>query len=125
MINYAVTEPQIETLPALIDRAALAKRSRYIPKNVRKLWSALRVCFYCGTRSDPMEFDHYTPFSASGENDATNIVLACRTCNRAKGTGLPFRTEVEALRVSADYLKRRAKRLHAKADRLAEQRGAA
>jgi 5-methylcytosine-specific restriction endonuclease McrA len=59
-------------------------------------------CFYCGElgfvhwwdgpRSRPtkwitledLEFDHFQPVSAGGSNDGSNIVLACRACNRGK-----------------------------------------
>ncbi len=37
----------------------------------------------CGIR--PFEVEHIIPSSRQGENDATNLALACRSCNLRKG----------------------------------------
>lgn len=42
-------------------------------------------CTYCGDLAGPFEFDHIFPVSRGGTNDASNITLACETCNRSKG----------------------------------------
>jgi hypothetical protein len=44
-----------------------------------------RVCTYCGDVSGPFDFDHIFPVSRGGKNDASNLTLACATCNRSKG----------------------------------------
>ncbi|GLH29699.1 hypothetical protein WSS15_23490 [Acetobacter pasteurianus] len=48
-------------------------------------------CFYCGSevsyyskRHDSLEIDHVTPVSKGGSDDASNLVCACRGCNRSK-----------------------------------------
>jgi len=41
------------------------------------------VCQCCGS-SDRLEYDHITPFSCGGANDASNIQLLCMKCNRSK-----------------------------------------
>jgi len=33
-----------------------------------------------------MEFDHEIPLSVGGKDEIDNIVIACRNCNRKKGT---------------------------------------
>lgn len=46
-------------------------------------------CTYCGISAKkagaPMHFDHLTPRSHGGEDKATNLVLACESCNSARG----------------------------------------
>lgn len=44
-----------------------------------------RVCTYCGDTGGPFDFDHILPVSRGGPNDASNLTLACATCNRSKG----------------------------------------
>lgn len=56
-------------------------------------------CFYCnGTlRDDQIEVDHFIPWSYIFEDEAWNLVLACRECNRKKSNSLPqekFRDEL-------------------------------
>lgn len=46
------------------------------------------TCFYCGTHSGPFEIDHVEPISRGGYDTPDNIVIACRSCNRAKGPRL-------------------------------------
>lgn len=57
-------------------------------------WYALRdvvfsrdghECAYCGTIKGPMECDHIHPIALGGGNDASNLTVACRKCNRSKG----------------------------------------
>lgn len=40
-------------------------------------------CQYCGS-SEQLECDHIKPLSKGGNNDPSNLITACRTCNRAK-----------------------------------------
>lgn len=57
-------------------------------------------CHYCGTRLTPMTatVDHVTPLAKGGTNRLSNLVLACRRCNYAKGAMLPeqFRSKQAA-----------------------------
>lgn len=43
------------------------------------------LCRYCLGTSDEYEIDHVTPVAAGGHSLITNLVLACRDCNRRKG----------------------------------------
>ena len=42
------------------------------------------TCRYCGESGKPLECDHVFPVSRGGSNDTSNLVTACRTCNRTK-----------------------------------------
>jgi len=45
-------------------------------------------CYYCGIEVDPFsawEPDHMLPRSQGGNDELSNLVLACRKCNRRKG----------------------------------------
>ena len=53
-------------------------------KNVIRIKQGDR-CFYCKKiLNGAGEFDHKQPISRGGSNLASNLVLACRTCNRDK-----------------------------------------
>lgn len=43
------------------------------------------VCWYCGNTEGPFEVDHIFPKSLRKDNRRTNLVCACRKCNREKG----------------------------------------
>ncbi|WP_419613938.1 RNA-guided endonuclease IscB, partial [Thiolapillus sp.] len=49
------------------------------------------TCAYCGgLANDPvLEREHVVPRSLGGSNRVANQVIACRTCNEAKGNALP------------------------------------
>ncbi len=63
----------------------LKKRSRYIPKTIKKIvW--LRdngKCVECGSREN-LEFDHIIPFSKGGANTVKNVQILCSKCNKKK-----------------------------------------
>jgi hypothetical protein len=61
-------------------------------------WAAIRkrifarddyTCQYCGRRGGPLECDHRTPLSQGGGNEESNLVTACRPCNRTKWARTP------------------------------------
>lgn len=43
-------------------------------------------CAYCGTVEGPFHYDHLFPVSRGGTDHPTNLVLACMSCNMAKGS---------------------------------------
>jgi len=47
------------------------------------------ACRYCGSGSDPLEYDHVLPWSRGGQHTLENLVVACRPCNRAKKDRTP------------------------------------
>lgn len=46
-------------------------------------------CVYCGDNKGPFEADHIMPKSRGGLDVMTNLVCACRDCNRAKKDKTP------------------------------------
>lgn len=42
------------------------------------------TCIYCRDTSGPFELDHILPWSRGGEHVESNLVVSCRSCNRAK-----------------------------------------
>lgn len=44
-----------------------------------------RKCAYCGRSGLPLEIDHIVPRSRGGTDRVSNLTLACRECNQAKG----------------------------------------
>ncbi|MEU8837846.1 RNA-guided endonuclease IscB [Streptomyces roseus] len=45
-----------------------------------------RSCAYCGAERVPLNIEHVRPRSGGGSDRLSNLVLACVTCNQAKGT---------------------------------------
>jgi 5-methylcytosine-specific restriction endonuclease McrA len=45
-------------------------------------------CVYCGSRED-LQIEHQIPLARGGTNWSSNLVPACGTCNRSKGTKTP------------------------------------
>jgi 5-methylcytosine-specific restriction endonuclease McrA len=45
-----------------------------------------RRCAYCGVRNTPLQIEHIIPKARGGSNRASNLTLACESCNVAKGT---------------------------------------
>src|SRR5262249_32306152 len=44
-----------------------------------------RQCAYCSTEAVPLEIEHIVPKSRGGSNRASNLTLACHSCNERKG----------------------------------------
>ena len=44
-----------------------------------------KVCAYCGSACDSLQWEHIIPRSLGGADTIDNMVLACRGCNLAKG----------------------------------------
>ena len=61
-----------------------------------------RRCVYCGNeyRYDELEIEHMIPKSLGGSDNIRNCQLACRSCNKAKGT-MP---DIDFRKSHAEYL---------------------
>ncbi len=45
-----------------------------------------RRCAYCGKTNVPLEIEHIVPRARGGSHRISNLALACKPCNQAKGT---------------------------------------
>ncbi|NEQ85803.1 MAG: HNH endonuclease [Moorea sp. SIO2I5] len=61
-----------------------------------------RKCAYCGAFGTPLEIEHIQALSKGGSNRVSNLTLACRPCNQAKGN----KPVEEFLKKKPDVLKR-------------------
>ncbi|MEQ3644755.1 MAG: HNH endonuclease [Paracoccus sp. (in: a-proteobacteria)] len=43
------------------------------------------VCRYCGDEDGPFHLDHVLPLARGGDDEATNLTVACASCNCSKG----------------------------------------
>jgi len=43
-----------------------------------------QICNYCGSKEN-LALDHIFPLRLGGQDDAENLIFACRTCNSSKG----------------------------------------
>jgi hypothetical protein len=43
-----------------------------------------RTCAYCGAEHVPLQIEHIRPMARGGSNRASNLTLACRSCNEKK-----------------------------------------
>lgn len=108
--NEALDDPKVQKLPpALFKQAlrdALAGKATPFSKHLRpgndrpsaEVWIKLRrkvferddfTCAYCAKRGVRLECDHVIPVSRGGSNELSNLVAACRPCNRRKRAKTP------------------------------------
>ena len=67
------------------------KPDRYLSKKLRKeiLIKYKYLCVYCGG-DEHLAIDHIHPVSKGGGNEASNLQVACRSCNSKKGNKLDY-----------------------------------
>lgn len=72
-------------------RALKAAGGNHTAEDIRQqMVSQSGACAYCGADiTQKYHVDHYIPLSMGGSNGAENIVLACPSCNCAKGSLMP------------------------------------
>lgn len=76
-----------------------------------KLWIKKRYakqsgrCFYCHEllKGKRLNVEHVTPRSRGGSNDSKNLVLACSSCNKAKGSSV---INPDSVKQNAETIKR-------------------
>lgn len=62
-----------------------AEAKRKWREDIKASWG--NKCAYCGAHSgDDLTLDHVTPKAKGGRNDLNNLVPACTSCNRQKGS---------------------------------------
>ena len=72
-----------------IDRECIVKAGNF--KDLRRvvLERDNYTCVYCGDKKGPFEADHVMPKSRGGLDKISNLVCACRNCNRSKKDKTP------------------------------------
>lgn len=83
----------LDTGMCLPGKPMIARFGRVCSKTWNRIRSAIFardgfVCAYCGDVDGPFECDHVVPISRGGSNEKSNLVTACRKCNRSKRSKL-------------------------------------
>lgn len=89
MTSRPITRLQMNRLEQASLSPTPSSRSTGVVTNRRKvdvLAREGRRCSYCGDTDGPFEFDHILPRARGGTSEASNLTLACRPCNAAKGS---------------------------------------
>ena len=81
---------KINTLPRIIEKVDSEEVRRRSLKAYQNIFRDQRDCFYCNKRLDDLRInvDHFIPWSYIFEDEAWNLVLACRKCNSRKSDSL-------------------------------------
>ena len=78
------TSPLIE---ACVEKHRRSTPRPWVPLHVQRQVHARdgRRCRYCMCSEGPFHLDHVVPWAHGGAHDPENLVVACATCNWAKG----------------------------------------
>lgn len=82
LYHPVVTERVLEVLAT-----RSAGRNRSVASRLRGIVLTRdgEVCAYCGSTEGPFHVDHINPLSRGGDNDLSNLCVACAPCNMSKG----------------------------------------
>lgn len=75
---YSTSDELLYNLEAITSTEAKRKWRQ----SIKEKWN--NACAYCGSEEN-LTLDHITPRSKGGSDRATNIVCACKECNKSKG----------------------------------------
>lgn len=93
------------------NRESLSKRLGYVARQIKARDG--HSCQYCGGTQEStgahLHLDHLTPKSAGGADVATNLVLACRSCNSAR-KDMPLAKWCASLGMSSRTVRAQARR---------------
>lgn len=82
-----------ETDPSGIVKAIHRKAERVVSGGVQqKVWARDGFkCLFCGRLMGDVSLtvDHFVPLESGGSNDPSNLISACRKCNKRKGNQSP------------------------------------
>jgi hypothetical protein len=86
--DYLETEMNLlDPATGKIVRAIVRKSQRQVDQNVS--WAVFRrdnySCRYCGKNDVPLTVDHLVLWEEGGPSTQTNLVSACKKCNRTRG----------------------------------------
>ena len=89
--HYWASHPEETRAYSAARRARLRKaEGTHTPADIQaQLKRQEGRCYYCGVKLDKgYDVDHVVPITRGGNNDPSNLVIACPTCNRSKGDKL-------------------------------------
>lgn len=93
------------------NRESLSKRLGRVAKLIKARDGF--ACVYCGateqTSGAHLHLDHLTPRAAGGADEASNLVLACRSCNSAR-QNMPLAAWCRSIGLDARIVRRQARR---------------
>jgi 5-methylcytosine-specific restriction endonuclease McrA len=72
-----------------VDRECVVNEEKWLDLRKLILSRDSFTCVYCGDTDGPFEVDHVMPKSRGGLDVETNLVCACRSCNRSKKDKTP------------------------------------
>jgi len=90
ILEWAKFLEKINTLPRIISKVESEEIRRISLSSYKKTYRDFTKCFYCPNILVDREIhvDHFIPWSYIFENEAWNLVLACRNCNSKKSDRL-------------------------------------
>lgn len=93
------------------NRESLSKRLGRVARLIRERDG--NACVYCGateqTSGAHLHLDHLTPRAAGGADVASNLVVACRSCNSAR-QNTPLATWCRSIGIDARAIRAQARR---------------
>jgi hypothetical protein len=84
--NFGIGYCSLTKFLDYLDSQRLEKRDvNYLSKLRKEIFKRDNyTCQYCNKVGGILECDHVIPYSKGGSNDITNLITACRKCNRQK-----------------------------------------
>jgi 5-methylcytosine-specific restriction endonuclease McrA len=93
-------------------RESLSKRLGRVARQIKARDG--HCCVYCGATAEEsgshLHLDHLTPRSKGGQDVASNLVLACRSCNCAR-QDMPLARWCRTIGLESRTVRRRARRV--------------
>lgn len=93
------------------NRESLSKRLGKVARAIKSRDG--NACVYCGATAETsgahLHLDHLTPRAAGGADVATNLVVACRSCNSAR-KDMPLSVWCRAIGIDSRAIRAQARR---------------
>ena len=91
-----VVSPRLPRNRTPVNRTPIDGKSTDVWRFIREMYD--KRCYYCGKSGGQFQREHRVPLARGGDNDISNIVPACESCNRRKG----IMTDDEFFKLLAD-----------------------
>lgn len=88
VLEWAKFLEKINTLPRIISKVESEEIKRRTLSSYKKIFRKFSNCFYCSNKLEEIHVDHFIPWSYIFEDEAWNLVLACKYCNLKKSDRL-------------------------------------